>query len=221
VQAGLGGLTVEKNLKDVLVAAHLGTAMLLLGTLIALSWAARPGSQGRVAIDAGALPRRLAIAASAIVLATIVAGGYIAGTEEEGIEGGAVGGAHLACGTQFPQCNDSLFPFGESRLTDVQLVHRALMAASVLAIAAFLIAALRRRVRSSLLWVLPALLAAQVLLGAVNVWAGKHPGLVVAHLTLGTTLWATMLVAALQFVRVPSPQPTLATGRTERATAPA
>ena len=35
-QALLGGLTVENNLHEVLVAAHLGLAMLLLGVLIAL-----------------------------------------------------------------------------------------------------------------------------------------------------------------------------------------
>ena len=42
VQAALGGLTVEHGLRAALVAAHLGTAMLLLGTLIALAVAARP-----------------------------------------------------------------------------------------------------------------------------------------------------------------------------------
>src|SRR3989440_8447700 len=38
-QAVLGGLTVEHNLQEVLVASHLGLAMLLLGTLLTLHWA--------------------------------------------------------------------------------------------------------------------------------------------------------------------------------------
>src|ERR687891_229611 len=41
IQAGLGGLTVEHSLKDGLVAAHLGTAMLLIGLLLWLSFKAR------------------------------------------------------------------------------------------------------------------------------------------------------------------------------------
>ena len=40
---------------------------------------------------------------------------------------------------------------------------------------------------------------AQILLGALNVWLGEHAGLVVAHLTLGTLLWATVVYAALSW----------------------
>jgi heme A synthase len=206
-QAGLGGLTVEKNLHDVLVAAHLGMAMLLLGTLIALSWAARPEAQGRGGLAGERILARLAVLATVLVLATIVAGGYVAGTEEEGAVNGAGGGAHLACGDQFPNCNGELFPFGRTRLVDIQLVHRGLMLATAIAVLGFVALALRRGMRSRLLGVLVAILAAQILLGAVNVWAGKHPGLVVAHLALGTTLWATMLVTSLQLARAPAATP--------------
>src|SRR5690242_5580530 len=41
IQAGLGGLTVEHSLKEELVAAHLGTAMLLFALLLWLSFKAR------------------------------------------------------------------------------------------------------------------------------------------------------------------------------------
>jgi hypothetical protein len=34
-----------------------------------------------------------------------------------------------------------------------------------------------------------------VLLGAANVWAGKHAGLILGHLTLGTILWSTVVYA--------------------------
>src|SRR3954462_9006364 len=43
-QAGLGGLTVEHSLAEELVAAHLGTAMLLLGLLLWLGAKARSGA---------------------------------------------------------------------------------------------------------------------------------------------------------------------------------
>jgi heme A synthase len=221
-QAALGGLTVEKNLEEVLVAAHLGTAMLLLGILIALSWAARAGAPGIAAFDGDRGLRGLAFVCSGLVLATIVAGGYVAGTEEEGVKNGAGGGAHLACGDQFPKCNDSLFPFGQNHLVDVQLVHRGLMFLTVLAVIALLVLAWQRGVRSRLFGLLGGIVVAQVLLGAVNVWAEKHPGLVVAHLTLGTLLWATALVTALQFVRVPAPEPGAESRRDpKRAAAPA
>ena len=38
-------------------------------------------------------------------------------------------GAHLACGDVFPTCLNEgrLLPFGESRLTDIHLTHRALV----------------------------------------------------------------------------------------------
>src|SRR3954470_6223772 len=49
IQAALGGLTVEHSLAEELVAAHLGTAMVLLGLLLYLSAKARSDA----AIEAG------------------------------------------------------------------------------------------------------------------------------------------------------------------------
>jgi heme a synthase len=205
-QAVLGGLVVDRNLKDLLVAAHLGLAMLLLGLLIALAWLARERLLEDRAESGGGTPglRRLAALCCALVLATIVAGGYVAGTEEEGAVNGAGGGAHLACGDQFPKCNGSLFPVGKNALVDAQLNHRALMALATLAILALIGLAYRRGAGAPVFWRLGLILIAQVLLGAINVWAGKHPGLVVAHLTLGTLLWSTVLVAALRLRRAPA-----------------
>jgi cytochrome c oxidase assembly protein subunit 15 len=192
-QAVLGGLTVEHGLRTALVAAHLGMAMLLLGTLVALAAAARPARvsparpRGR--------PRVLAAAACVLLLATIVAGGVIAGTEHRGVPGG-IEGAHLACGRSFPTCNGALLPYGERELVDIQLVHRTLMLAAAAAIAAFAFALLRRRLARRLAIGLLAALAAQVLLGAANVWLGEHAGLILAHLALATALWTLTVAAA-------------------------
>ncbi len=41
IQAGLGGLTVEKSLAEELVAAHLGLAMVLIGLMLWISVRAR------------------------------------------------------------------------------------------------------------------------------------------------------------------------------------
>jgi heme A synthase len=194
VQAALGGLTVEHGLRAALVAAHLGTAMLLLGTLIALAVAARP-RQGAAA-PAGRRPRVLAAAACVLLLATIVAGGVIAGTEYLGVPGGEAEGAHLACGREFPACNGSLLPYGENEMVDIQLVHRSLMLGAVAAIAWFAMALRRRRFAGRLPLAIGAVLAAQVLLGAMNVWFGEHPGLIVAHLSVATLLWVLVVAAA-------------------------
>lgn len=134
--------------------------------------------------------RALATVAAALVLATIVAGGYVAGTERLGAEGAAgVQGAHMACGDTFPACAGEAFPFGTSRLVDIHLTHRAFMYLAAAALIALLAAAWWRGVRSRALAAIAVLLPAQVLLGALNVWLGEHAGLIVAHLALGTLLW--------------------------------
>ena len=139
LQAGLGGLTVEQGLEDELVAAHLGLAMLLVGLLLLLRRASEEGAGAPAPETARGLRTATAVAA-VLVLATIVAGGYVAGTEREGTAGEpAAGQAHVACGTgysadSFPACNGELPGFGQSRLADIQLVHRGLMYLAAIAV---------------------------------------------------------------------------------------
>jgi heme A synthase len=153
----------------------------------------------------------LATLATVLVLATIVAGGYVAGTEGEGTQNQPVLGAHLACGEQFPTCLNKFMPFQYGRLVDIQLTHRLFIYLTTLAVLAMTAVALRRRAvnpaaRAGLrpFLVVPALVACQILLGALNVWLGKHPGLIVAHLTLATILWATVVYAAASLVALPA-----------------
>src|SRR5829696_728507 len=79
IQAGLGGLTVEHSLAEELVAAHLGTAMILLGLLLWLGAKAR--SDAAIAGGNTRAPVRglkpYAIVASVLLLCAIVAGGYM------------------------------------------------------------------------------------------------------------------------------------------------
>ena len=193
-QAALGGLTVEEGLHEYLVAAHLGLAMLLLGLLIALR---RMASPERPRVQASPALRRLAVTASALVLATIVAGGLVAGTEGEGKPSEPVLGAHTACGEEFPSCLGRFMPFGEDRLVDIQLTHRAFMYLAAIAVLAMTAVALRQGVRRpAAFWLASVLLAGQVALGAANVWLGEHAGLIAAHLMLGTLLWGTVVSAA-------------------------
>jgi heme A synthase len=205
-QAVLGGLTVEKNLHDVLVAAHLGTAMLLLGLLLALHHASAPTAQPR--IEAGGVLRPLAISACVLALATIVSGGYMAGTQRYGTAEYQLGdGAHLACGKEFPSCNGSFMPFGEARLVDVHLAHRGFMYLTVLAVLGLLAVARRRRAMTRGALAAGVVLLAQVTVGAMNVWLGEHQVLIVAHLALATLLWSALVWNLLALARVPATSP--------------
>src|SRR6266511_126995 len=202
-QAGLGGLTVEHGLHSALVAAHLGLAMLLLALLIALRRFAQPLKHA-APVDGSRALRATAAVATALLFATIVAGGYVAGTEGEGTPDQPVLGAHLACGQQFPTCLDKFMPFSYGRLVDIQLTHRLLMYLAAIAVLATAAIAIRRRVGNPAFLLAPLLLACQILLGALNVWLGKHPGLIVAHLTMATVLWGTVVYAAMSLVAVPA-----------------
>src|SRR6476646_7034340 len=210
-QAGLGGLTVEHSLAEELVAAHLGTAMLLLALLLGLAAKARSETVAESGAPSQSPVRGLkpyATVVAVLLLAAIVAGGYMAGTEEEGVNNatGPVGGAHLACGHQFPECGDGKFlPFGNNRLTDIHLTHRALVYAATLAIIVLLSVAFARGSRDRLLALAALLLIAQILLGALNVWLGEHGPLVVAHLATATLLWATVVSIGFRLAWLPSP----------------
>jgi heme A synthase len=194
-QAALGGATVEDNLEEAYVAAHLCLAMLLLGGLI---WLYRAVS-GASVTDGGPRLRVLGIAASVAVLCTIVAGGYMAGTQNYGRADYQLGdGAHHACGKEFPTCNGDFMPFGKARLVDIHLTHRAFMYLAALLVVSLVVVALRRGVATRWAWGLAGLLVLQILVGALNVWLDEYELLILLHLALGTLLWATTLGLTLQ-----------------------
>lgn len=217
VQAGLGGLTVENALAEELVAAHLGLAMVLLGLLLWIGVrtrselaAAEPAEQA--AEPAPAAPVRglkpYAAGAAVLLLCAIVAGGYVAGTEEEGVDGANrnINGAHMACGEQFPGClNQGVAPFGESRLSDIHLTHRMFVYAATAAILLLLGVAFVRGARSRLMLIAALLLATQVLLGVLNVLLDEHAVLIVSHLVIATLLWSTVLLIAYTLAWAPAP----------------
>jgi len=194
-QAALGGATVEDNLEEAYVAAHLCLAMLLLGGLLYL-WRAVSGAS---VTDGGPRLRVLGIAASVAVLCTIVAGGYMAGTQNYGRADYQLGdGAHHACGKQFPTCNGEFMPFGRAELVDIHLTHRAFMYIAALLVTSLVVVAIRRGVMTRWAWGLAGLLAVQILVGALNVWLDEYELLILLHLALGTLLWATTLGFTLQ-----------------------
>ena len=211
VQAALGGLTVEEGLEDELVAAHLGLAMILLAVLFFLRRGADPATERPPSATTRTL-RPLTALTAVLVLATIVAGGYVAGTEYHGTsDQPQPGAAHVACGTgwsadTFPGCNgQGALSFGQSRLADIQLTHRLFMYLTAISVLAMAAVAVRRRAPSRAFPLAAGLLVAQVALGIINVYAGKHAGLIVGHLMLGTLLWSTVVYAAATLTPAASP----------------
>jgi heme A synthase len=217
IQGLLGAATVEEGLDSGLVATHLGLAMALFALAIYAWRATRAEVLGAEPASGGPRFRALAIAASAAVLCTIVAGGYMAGTQKYGRADYQLGdGAHHACGKQFPTCNGGFMPFGKSRLVDIHLTHRAFMYLATLLLLALIAVALRRRpsagvVRSA--YLIGGLLVLQILLGALNVWLDEYEALIVAHLATGTLLWAAAVGLAFQLYRVPAPSRSVARPR--------
>jgi heme A synthase len=214
-QGLLGAATVEENLEEGLVAAHLGLAMALLALVLYIWRESRPDR--RQTPDArrqgeGRL-RAVSLVASVLVLLTVIAGGYMAGTQNYGRADYQLGdGAHHACGREFPTCNGDFMPFGQARLVDIHLTHRLFMYLAVIAVAVLALMCLRRGMRRSA-HALGAVLTAQVLLGALNVWLEEYELLILAHLALGTLLWAVTANTAMEVMRSRAEAPARARAR--------
>jgi heme A synthase len=208
-QGLLGALTVEHNLDPGLVAAHLGMAMILLA-LAAYIWrGSRDDVVGAEPVDGGPRFKGVALASQIGLFLTIVAGGYMAGTQKFGRTDFDGSGAHHACGTQFPSCNGAFMPFGDAPLVDIHLTHRLFLYVTAILIVWLAVMAIRRAPTPRLVrmgWVALAMLLAQLLVGALNVWIPDIlPALIVLHLTLATVLWGHVFGINLQLYRVPEP----------------
>src|SRR5690349_23416422 len=168
VQVLLGAVTVKLRLPPWTVILHLGTAMLLLATLIV---AAR---------GSAAAPRsRAALGALALGFVTVLLGALTANL-----------GAASAC-LGFPLCNGQLVPDG-NYLQHIQWTHRLL----AYALTGYVIWwAVRSRVRDA--WYVVALVAAQVAVAGTMVVLGLPQGLRAAHVAVGAGVWAALVLVML------------------------
>jgi heme A synthase len=213
VQAALGGLTVEEGLKQELVATHLGVAMIQIGLVMLMGRLGGPEPVTSLRPGGTRAIRALTGLTLVMLLGTIVAGGYMSaselhgtGTEHRSVD------AHMACGKEFPACDGAFLPYGRSEALDIHLTHRAFMYVTVVVLLALFATVMRqrRRLEPSAAGELEQLarfsvlvLIVQVLLGAVNVWAGEQAWLIVAHLAVGTLLWVTLVNFAFTLISVP------------------
>jgi heme A synthase len=183
VQSMLGRLVVAHELRPVLVALHLGTAMLLLAALVAAYIAATYRPQMRIQADSVTL---LTYITTALSLVIILTGALVRGS-----------GATLAC-TDWPLCNGVVIPVGQGQAAMIHMTHR--FAVLVLGISLALLvwqslqAGRSGPTRQIVLLALAAYLAQAgigalfVLTQAGRIWGAAHVGLAAATGALLVTL---------------------------------
>jgi len=131
------------------------------------------------------------VAACTATYLLIVLGGWV-----------RISGSGLGCGDHWPLCNGRLIPSLEDPATLIEWGHRLVAALVSILTAAVAIWAVRRRGESGWsgrfrtgVWAV-ALLALQVLLGAVTVWLELPPWSIVLHLGTAMAFLALLLLAA-------------------------
>ncbi len=170
LQVALGAVTVKLELPPWTVILHLGTAMLLLATLIVAargSLAAPPSRAGLVALILG--------------FVTVLFGALTANL-----------GAASAC-LGFPLCNGQLVPDG-NYLQHIHWTHR-LLAYALFGYSVWW--AVRTRQRGA--WGVVALVTLQVAVAAAMVLLALPPPgpLQAAHVAVGAAVWAGLVLAVL------------------------
>ncbi|HEX6575938.1 MAG TPA: COX15/CtaA family protein [Gemmatimonadaceae bacterium] len=137
--------------------------------------------------------RKLSLTALVLAFAQIVFGAIV-----------RITGSGMGCGDHWPKCNGMWFPPHDRIDLIIEITHRYIaLALSIVIVALFIIAYLRRREpgvggRGGVFR--PALIAAVLvvtaaLLGAVTVKLALNPFVIAAHLTIAMSLLATLAVA--------------------------
>jgi heme A synthase len=169
VQILLGAVTVKLSLPPWTVILHLGTAMLLLATLLVLA-------KG-TGLTPGASPGLVEIAWLVLGFVTVLFGALTANL-----------GAASAC-LGFPLCNGAVIPAG-NYLQHVHWTHR-LLAYGLFGYSLWW--AVRTKRRGA--WYVVALITLQVAVAAAMVLLGLPPVLQATHVAVGAAVWAGLVLA--------------------------
>jgi protoheme IX farnesyltransferase len=191
VQAALGGVVVEGGLEATVVALHFATAMTLLAVLVILTADAFGTAERTVAgpATAGSDPAfaRLALVTAASVGTLLVVGAYVRAEN-----------AGLAF-RDWPLMDGRLVPTLGGAAT-LMFVHRVLAAIVLVLVIWLTIRARTMTNRARSLTVMTtialALLGAQILVGAANVWSELAAAAVTAHVALSALIWGVLVAAA-------------------------
>jgi heme A synthase len=185
MQSFLGALVVVMDLPPTMVTLHLGTAMLLLASLLLAAIAAwhqplsSPYTRDQVTL--------LAYLTTALALVIILTGALVRGS-----------GATLAC-TDWPLCNGSLLPFDQGELETVHMLHRLAVGGLGVSLGLLVWSVFQAgRVRLVRWLAVGALLAylAQALVGAVFVVTSAAPIWGAAHVGLAALTWSLLVAVS-------------------------
>ncbi len=188
-QAVLGAIVVKGDLAALLVTAHFGTAMILVGVLVAASVAGFSVDPRAVRPSDGFA--RLAVVTAAATYVLMAVGAYVRGE-----------GAGLVF-PDWPLMNGRLVPGLGTTPAALHFAHRALALGVGALVAAVAVAAWTGRARPG--WAPPVVLAlvsaglfvVQVLIGAANVWSHLAAPAVVAHVAVAGLLWGSVVATAV------------------------
>lgn len=188
VQALLGALVVKLELEAGSVVIHLTAALSLFALLLYINFLASERSgDGIEATDADVAKRARWAAGSVFVL--MLVGSYMSGIEGAGR---AVGDWPLMVGRLVPD-------LGSEEMA-IHFFHRVLAAAVGVFLFVVLMGVIRSRENATatrLAHVALGLFAVEILIGALNVWTDLNALVVVAHLTVGTLIWGSLVALAL------------------------
>lgn len=185
VQSLLGRQVVVHELRPVLVALHLGTAMLLLASLLAASVAATYRPEKRIQTDSVTL---LTYITTVLSLVIILTGALVRGS-----------GATLAC-TDWPLCNGAVIPTGQGQAALIHMTHRFAVVALGISLLLLVWQALQAgrsgQIRRVAVLALVVYLA-QAAVGALFVLtqAGRVWG--AAHVGLAAATWALLVMLSV------------------------
>jgi protoheme IX farnesyltransferase len=186
MQAVLGGIVVQTDLDPAWVTVHFAFAMALVAVVVA------DAAEALYAFGHGRRRERpspgtgfvaLAGGTALVTFGALVVGTYVRAT-----------GSGLAF-RDWPFMDGRLVPALGGAATWM-FAHRVLAAAAALLVLFVFIRAWtrpRNRALSILSMVALALIAAQVLVGAANVWSRLQPAAVAAHVALSAAIWATLV----------------------------
>ena len=199
VQVVLGGITVQTELNDGLVMAHLAVAEALLAVMIVVSvvtWSGLPSVTRSESGQRHKMQRpTLVLMAGVATFGLILTGAYVQAS-----------GATGACGDSWPLCDGELLPGG--RLAMIHMLHRILSLAVGVAIVAGVLQAWSLRDRQPFLKIaalaVAGLFVAQMAVGGINVLMAFNQATNVLHISAATAVWASLVLLAALAYPVPA-----------------
>lgn len=201
VQVLLGGVTVLWETPPTIVAVHLGNALIILALMLVVTVVAFEKSSGLREMVRLSLSRRLgrlSLATVVTVFLVLVSGAFVTSS-----------GASTSCGG-WPLCDRMLWP--GHLLGQVHMLHRVLAAVAAVMVAGLTAFAWQSRFTRPSVFVAAsatlALLAAQTLIGALNVQQGFPRVLNGLHVATATATWGVLVIAAalaMHDTEIPAP----------------